>query len=237
MPTLSRTTLSQSVTDALLSRIREGELRPGDKLPTVVELMKSFGVGRNTIREAMQALVVMGLVEVRPRVGATVRAASGATAANALALSALLDDEGLHDLYEFRKTVEVEAAVLAAERADGNEIAEIQGIVDHYVYSVEHGQRAYEDDLALHQAVAKASHNVYFTKVLRDIAHLLSAARRETELVPGAAERAAVEHRAILDAIKARDPEAARRAMETHLRSAMWAVDQVIRGNQKHDAP
>jgi GntR family transcriptional repressor for pyruvate dehydrogenase complex len=228
MSQLSRITLSQSVTDALLTRIRSGQLNPGDRLPTASELMTEFGVGRNTIREAMQALVVMGLVEVRPRIGATVRAASGTTAANALALSALLDDAAVRDLYEFRRAIEVAAAGLAAERATADEIAEIGRVASRYVYDVEHGMHGYEDDLALHQVIAHASHNVYFVKVLSDVAGLLAAARRETERVPGAADRASVEHVAIFEAIRDRSPERARAAMATHIDSAIWAVDQVL---------
>jgi DNA-binding FadR family transcriptional regulator len=228
MSELTRTTLSQSVTDALLARIQDGNLRPGHKLPTVVELMEDFGVGRNTVREAMQALVVMGLVEVRPRVGATVRAASGTNAANALALSSLLDEAGVRDLYEFREAVEVKAAALAAERATGDELRDIENSVHRYIYAVDNDQHTYEDDLALHQAIAAASHNVFFIKVLRDVAHLLAAARRETERVPGAAKRAAAEHLAIVEAIKEHDSEKAAQMMAVHLSSAMWAVDQVL---------
>jgi GntR family transcriptional repressor for pyruvate dehydrogenase complex len=228
MSQLTRTTLSQSVTDELLTRIRSGQLSPGDKMPTAADLMKEFGVGRNTIREAMQALVVMGLVDVRPRIGATVRAASGTTAANALALSALLDDSGVRDLYEFRGSIEVAAAGLAAQRATADEIAEIGRVVNRYVYEVEHGMHGYEDDLALHQAIAAASHNVYFVKVLNDVADLLAAARKETERVPGASERASVEHIAIYEAIRDRAPARARAAMAVHIDSALWAVNQVL---------
>lgn len=224
--------MSQSVTDGLLSRIRSGALTPGDKLPTVNALMEELGVGRNTIREAMQALVVMGLVEVRPRVGATVKAASGASAASTMALSALLDANGVRDLYDFRGAVEVAAAAFAAERATPADVEEIDSIVNRYIYDVEHDLQTYEDDLALHQAIARASHNEFFIKVLGDVADLLEAVRRETDKVPGASERAAQEHLAIATAIRQNDPAAARKAMEDHIRSAVWAVDRALSAGQ-----
>ncbi|MDT5014947.1 MAG: hypothetical protein QOD39_1107, partial [Mycobacterium sp.] len=86
-------------------------------------------------------------------------------------------------------------------------------------------------------AIAAASHNVFFIKVLRDVAHLLAAARRETDRVPGAAERASAEHVAILEAIKSRDADKAGAAMAAHLSSAMWAVDQVLHNSKLSDTP
>lgn len=229
MSQVSRTTLSQSVTDQLLTRFHSGVYAVGDKLPTMSEFMEEFGVGRNTVREAMQALVVMGLVEVRPRVGTTVKAASGAVAANTLALSALLDASGRSDLYEFRRVVEVAAAGMAAERATESEIETIGNLTSRYLYDVENGLHTYENDVALHQAIAEASHNAYFIKILKDVTVLLAAVRRETELVPGAVRRAATDHVALMEAIRARDPEAARTAMAVHIESAIWALDQALK--------
>ena len=63
--------LSKSVADDLLARITRGEYKAGDRLPSEQELMGAYGVGRNTVREAMQSLRTLGLVEIRPRLGAT----------------------------------------------------------------------------------------------------------------------------------------------------------------------
>src|SRR5665647_196890 len=86
----TRRTLSASIADDLLLKIREGELAPGAKLPIERDLMAQYGVGRNTVREAVQSLVHMGYLDVRPRVGARVIGVPTADALETAAVAALL---------------------------------------------------------------------------------------------------------------------------------------------------
>src|SRR3954463_15835174 len=82
--------LSKSVSDDLLARITRGEYKAGDRLPSEQELMSAYGVGRNTVREAMQSLRTLGLVEIRPRLGAKVLDTGPQNAFADSAVSALL---------------------------------------------------------------------------------------------------------------------------------------------------
>ena len=114
---LGRQTLSQAVSAAVLERIRSGEFGPGDRLPTEKMLMEEYGVGRNSVREAVQALVTLGLVEVRPGRGATVIGIESENALDAETLSALLKEEAVDDLCAFRRLLEAEtSAVCGAQR-------------------------------------------------------------------------------------------------------------------------
>src|SRR5215471_4879126 len=122
---LERQTLSQAVSAAVLERIRSGEFGPGDRLPTEKMLMAEYGVGRNSVREAVQALVTLGLVEVRPGRGATVIGIESENALDAETLSALLKEGAVEDLYAFRRLLEVETASCAAQKATETEIEEI----------------------------------------------------------------------------------------------------------------
>jgi len=87
---VGRQTLSQAVSAAVLERIRTGEFAPGDRLPTEKVLMQEYGVGRNSVREAVQALVTLGIVEVRPGRGATVIGIEPEDALDAEMVSVLL---------------------------------------------------------------------------------------------------------------------------------------------------
>src|ERR1700751_6000810 len=100
---LGRQTLSQAISAAVLERIRAGEFGPGDRLPTEKMLMEQYGVGRNSVREAVQALVTLGLVEVRPGRGATVIGVESENVLDAETLAALLKQEALADLCTFRR--------------------------------------------------------------------------------------------------------------------------------------
>ena len=115
---LGRQTLSQAVSAAVLERIRSGEFGPGDRLPTEKMLMEEYGVGRNSVREAVQALVTLGLVEVRPGRGATVIGIESENALDAETLSALLKEEAVDDLYAFRRLLEAETSACAALQCD-----------------------------------------------------------------------------------------------------------------------
>src|SRR4051794_2917676 len=109
---VTRRNLSQAVGEELLSAIREGRLRPGERLPPERELMERFSVGRNTIREAIQSLAAMGVLDVRPGRGTMVLSTPKESALDAATLAALLDDQTVLDLYEFRLLLEVETAGL-----------------------------------------------------------------------------------------------------------------------------
>jgi len=97
---VSGRTLSQAVTEAILDRIRAGEYRPGDRLSTEKGLMEQFGVGRNVVREAVQGLVAMGLVDVRPGRGAVVIGVDTSRAMDPGTVAALLLDQTVDDRTE-----------------------------------------------------------------------------------------------------------------------------------------
>src|SRR5687768_11866542 len=100
-----RKTLARQVAERLFERIRRGELRPGQRLPTEQELVREFGVGRSSVREALQALVVIGAVDVRPRRGAVVQSIGGTEFRLNRALGPLLDSDTLIELSEMRRIV------------------------------------------------------------------------------------------------------------------------------------
>ena len=226
MARLTRQNLSQSLVQELLGLVRAGQFVPGDQLPTEKQLMESFGVGRGAVREAMQSLVSMGLVQIRPRTGAILVSTNSSAAVDALAVGALLEDRALDDLYDFRAVLEVEIAGRAAARPDAGRREDIGLALDSYRQALVRGLPTYQRDMEFHQALAKASHNQVYTDVLGALGDMLLKARQRTQRVPSASERAMGEHQAIYDAVMRNDAQGARDAMAVHIASAKWALDE-----------
>ncbi|BBH17458.1 transcriptional regulator [Nocardioides baekrokdamisoli] len=219
--------LSKEVADALLARISTGEFPPGSRLPSEQELMAEYTVGRNTVREAMQGLRALGLVEIRPRLGARVLDGSAENALASSALAITLGSQTLRELYDVRLMLEPSAAALAATHRTDAELVAIKRAHAHFRLAHESKQPIWQADLEFHDAVAVASHNSVLPRILAPMQDLLINSRIATGAIPAAAQRALHEHGVIADAIEARDSRAARRAMTTHIRSAIWALGQI----------
>jgi GntR family transcriptional regulator, transcriptional repressor for pyruvate dehydrogenase complex len=223
---LGRQTLSQAVSAAVLDRIRSGEFGPGDRLPTEKSLMAEYGVGRNSVREAVQALVTLGLVDVRPGRGATVIAIDSDAVMDSETISVLLKEEAVDDLYAFRRLLEIEIASRAAIAATPDDIEGIAASIRAFESALEQGRPISRLDDEFHAAVAKASHNAIYATVLDAVSGLIANARRLSMNVPWASQRARVEHQQLYEAIAAHDAEAAGEIMGTHLDSAVEAIEE-----------
>lgn len=222
----SRRNLSQTIADDLLDLIRQGEFRPGERLPTEKGLMELFGAGRNTVREAVQVLASQGILDVRPGRGTIVRSIASEHAIDPATFSALLEDRAIDDLHEFRRLLEVEAAGLAAKHSTNAQVQAIAGWLAALEHADGEGLPTWEQDIAFHRSILEASGNVIYLAAFDAVTDKLVATRKETQHVPRARQMARDEHRAILDAIQRQDVRAARRAMTRHIRSASWALHE-----------
>lgn len=186
--------------------------------------MSRFGVGRNTVREAVQTLVSQGLLDVRPGRGTTVLGLDGGQAIAQQFLAAQLTDTAVDDLYAFRLLLETEIAARAAERADEDDKKAVSDALRQYQRAAEEGSGAYRKDVAFHAAIARASKNTAYIAALDAVANTLVAVRRRTDEVPGAVEQAALDHEAIAKFILDGNPDAARAAMHMHIETAKQAL-------------
>jgi GntR family transcriptional regulator, transcriptional repressor for pyruvate dehydrogenase complex len=219
--------LSKTVADALLARIRQGEYATGDRLPTEHELMRDYRVGRNTAREAMQSLRTLGIVEIRPRLGARVIDGGAQNALASSAVSMLLGDQTVDQLYEVRLILEPAAAAKAAIHRTDEDLLAMRRALTHFRLAHEMGTPVWEADIQFHQAVADASGNPMLAKVLAPLSGLLSNARRATGTLPAAIELALDQHDRIAAAITARASKRAQNEMTTHIQAGMWALNQL----------
>ena len=229
-------TLAYELVEALGERIRDGRLRPADKLPTEAALMADYGVSRTVVREALSRLQASGLVRTRQGVGSFVEELSpvaGEAAGFRIAPDQVVTLRDVVALLELRIGVETEAAGLAAQRSSAEHLAAMRATLDAMHAAVEAGDSAAPADLQFHLAIANATRNPHFAQLMAALGSSeIPRARLEAATAgpAAAADRSAaaadrlaylrrvqVEHESIFDAIAAQDPDAARAAMRTHL--------------------
>jgi GntR family transcriptional repressor for pyruvate dehydrogenase complex len=213
-PLRSHDRLYQDLARKLIAELGEGHYPVGSRLPAEREMAQQYNVSRPTVREAIIALEVQGLVEVRIGSGAYVLRLPGEEDIPGFNISAF-------ELTEARLLFEGEAAALAASQITDGELAEIEELVRQIAEENLDPRGTDKADRAFHMAIARATRN---NAVLETVERLwdLRSASPEAALLHEKARTANVkpvveEHTAVVDALKARDPAAARAAMRGHL--------------------
>jgi GntR family transcriptional regulator, transcriptional repressor for pyruvate dehydrogenase complex len=213
--------LSDTVAEQLLDAIVAGRFQEGDILPSERELSDQFGVSRTVIREGVRALVTRGVVDVLSGRGVRVIAPDPDRVTEAMSLL-MRADGGLDfdKLHEVRTMLETYFAAVAAKRGREEDHRELEELLDAWEHATSDVMASSQADVAFHRAIAKAGRNELFLVLLDSISGALLENRRETLSLEHRHAKVYDEHRAIVEAIKARDPDRARQAMECHLDGA-----------------
>jgi GntR family transcriptional repressor for pyruvate dehydrogenase complex len=219
---IRRPKLSDMVVDDLRAKLTDGKIPAGRKLPTETQLVERFGVSRTVVREAIARLAGDGLVESRH--GAGVFALSN-THSDLVAIGAEANGKisiALNVL-ELRMAIEIESAALAAQRRNHAQDAGIEEAYMEVDRLIRLGEPIGRADFDFHQAIAIATNNPFYNEVLSSLGSRTipcdptSPWSTETTLSTDYQRRLQVEHMAIMTAISAGDPDAARQAMRAHL--------------------
>jgi GntR family transcriptional repressor for pyruvate dehydrogenase complex len=214
---VSNQTLGQEVAQRLMHDLNSGVFKQGDKLPTQIELMTRYSAGRNTVREAVQGLVALGLLEVKAGFGTTVCRMNGQAVLAKTMSASKLDEFAMDDLLEFRLLLEGEAAALASDRASAADHEAIRTALAEYQDAVRRSEEVYSHDVGFHRAIAEGTHNGLYVGVIDASSQLFQRAMRAADRAPGDIFEAAAEHALIAHHILAGDGDSARRAMRDHL--------------------
>lgn len=215
--------LPDQIVQALRGEIARGRLRPGERLPTEKELAETYGVSRPVVREAIASLKHDGLVISRQGSGAFV-AEGGASNVFRLDVGQLENEAELAHIIELLIAVEVAVAEKAALRRTAAQLAKLKKALAAIDRSIAAGRDGVEEDMLFHRAVADASGNPFFRE-LNDFLEararqFIRTARTNSARIRGMPSVVQGEHAAIYQAVRKRDPLAARRAAEIHLRHA-----------------
>jgi GntR family transcriptional regulator, transcriptional repressor for pyruvate dehydrogenase complex len=211
-----RSKLAETVAQHLLSEVRDKQLPPGTRMPSERELMAALGVGRSTIREAINGLAMLGVLETRHGQGAyVVDPDAGVAAPSAIAVA--LARGVTRDLFEARRLVEPEAARLAAERRTDADLREISRALTDHEAALREGVPAVEPSVRFHVSIGEAAHNDVLAGFVNTFQEPLTARGPILEAEPGYREWEIDQHRSVFEPIEAGDPERAAEAMRAHL--------------------
>ncbi|MEV0143463.1 MULTISPECIES: FadR/GntR family transcriptional regulator [unclassified Nonomuraea] len=210
------TNRTQRLVDTLTARIREGVVRPGERLPTESSLVETYGVSRTVVREAISRLQAAGLVETHHGRGTFVlaRPSTNRFLAGPGGEATLEDVAGL---LEFRTAFEVEAAALAARRRTDAQLADLREALDAFAGAADHPSTAVNADYRFHLRIALATGNHHFADLVSSLGPSMIVVPRD-RLDPGGRFAGIVaEHENIYGAIARHDADAARAAARVHL--------------------
>ena len=233
--------LSHSVVRQIEALILRGILRPGERLPSERELSEKFGVSRPSLREALSDLQDRGLLVSKAGAGVFVADVLGSAFSEALVKLFAGHPEALFDYISFRRDMEGLAAERAARLGSDTDLKVIDTIFKKM--EAAHTKRNPADEASLdadfHLAIIEASHNVIMLHMMRSMYELLREGvfYNRQIMFKQRTTRAMLldQHRSINLALQARDPEAARRAVETHLDYVENALQDQLRANRNED--
>lgn len=232
--------LKERVLAELRRYIERGVLAPGDRLPSERELSQQLEVSRSTVREAIGLLEALGVVEVRQGSGTFVRARSDAESVRGEWRHWTADhSDRISHLLEVRRGVESFAAELAAQRRTEEALRALELGLEELAAIADDPDvpMLVQIDVSFHHALAEASANPALVELLDSVGQQLLRERAATWDVPGRPRRSLVQHRAIVEAVRRRDPAAARSAVIAHLRSVEQEIGRLTDPSAPRAAP
>ena len=223
--------------DHLGEAIVAGKYLPGTSLPPEAQLCDALGVSRTVVREAVKSLVAKGLLVTGPKLGTRVLQSEQWNWFDpdvvAWQSKAGLTREFLRDLQELRRVVEPAAVRIAAERATAQDIAEIEAAYAGMKDAIDNGGDYVRHDLAFHQGLLRACHNRMVVQMSKALGALLRTSFEISTTRPDGPASSLPLHRAVLDAVIARQPAKAERASWALIDSAGEDIDQVLASRRK----
>lgn len=201
---------------SLRREIVEGRFPPGRRMREI-ELAQLLGISRTPTRQALSRLEIEGLLDLKPRMGLVV---------------SVLDEDAVDELYEMRAAVEGTAAAMAARHASPRDLALLDRLLTQEATLPEDALALYQHNRTLHEAIYAAAHNRYLVKGLHALHDAIALLGPTTLAAHGRAALAHAEHAAIIEAIRARDDEAADRLARAHVLGALEVRRGILAGER-----
>lgn len=214
---VARSTLPEEIANRLLTKIKERELRPGDKLPAERDLARMMEVSRPVVREALRALALMKVVDIRPGDGTYITSLEPKQLISHLDVVLSTDGVALVQLFEARRVIEAGNVRFAAVRASADELADVNRLVTDMAAAIDEPDRFRDLDIAFHLAVCAAAHNFLLLQFMTIVSTLGRVSRERTGGRRAVRDAALRDHRRLLAGLRAGDADAAERAMLDHL--------------------
>ena len=229
MDIFERSRLIPKIVETFQDKIIQGELKEGERLPSQDKLAEIMGVSRGTLREGLNQLVLMGIIEMRQGSGTYIRSVTPSTFIQSLSPALIMDKASTRELLDARLWIEGAVASLAAKKATQKDIQELRRILDDMKknYEEENIDKFIGNDLEFHVMIAKSSKNRVLMKVLETIREILYefiagffAVRPET------VKTALRFHTRIFKAIERHNDQEAKKNMESHIQSLIRMMNK-----------
>jgi GntR family transcriptional repressor for pyruvate dehydrogenase complex len=222
-----------AVTDEAILRIKamivSGELRPGDRLPPEKELSEALGLSRSSLREAVKALAVIRVLDVRRGDGTYVTSLTPSLLLDAMSFVVdIHQDASVLELFEVRRILEPAAGALAARRVTARDVEHLRALVAE-VDETTPADELVANDVVFHRYIAERSGNAYLTSLLDTLSGSTLRARVWRGMTEeGAVTRTLTEHRAIVDALEAADPDLVAAQLTVHISGVIAWLRQTL---------
>jgi GntR family transcriptional repressor for pyruvate dehydrogenase complex len=220
---LRRSSTAERIVENLITIIKHRNLKVGDKLPSERQLCEMIGVSRPILREALRALQVMNIIDIRQGAGAYIKSLEPEDVVEHLDIVFHLDSSLYHDLYEARRVIEASIAAMAAEKIGDRELLLIEENIQQAVVEIDDEQAFFERDLELHEMILKAAGNRVIPVFMQSINKLALMTRQKTNAMPDTRRHTIQDHKAILTALKNHNGPESAAAMERHIRNVEQA--------------
>lgn len=224
---VNRSRLYEQVVDRLKAFIDAQNLQPGDRLMSERELAEQLGVSRTSVRQALTALKVLGLVDIRHGDGVYLLRPPGAVIVS-LATEIVQSEVDHPMIWEVREGIEVQAARLAARRRTDADVRAMRAALDDMRASIGAGGDGIEGDRAFHRAVAAAAHNRLLQQLTEQLADVIDRTSAASLTIAGRPPVSLAEHEGIADAIERADEALACERMRLHVMSSGQGVHQRV---------
>jgi len=228
---IKSTKVYEQVIEQIKAMIKEGKLKKGDRLPSERSLVEQLQVSRTSIREALSALEVIGLVECRQGEGNYIKTTFEDNLLEPLSVMYMLEGGNPEEIWELRKVMEVEAVGLAAKRISEEQLRELRALLSSFDSSNDEAYNA-EIDKQFHYKLAEYSGNVLIYNILKTVSALVEDFIKDIRrIILNDKENWNVlfsQHKEIFLAIERHSPADARKVMREHLDYANAYIDKAI---------
>jgi len=213
----------QRVADIVARRILDlvvaGVLKKGDQLPPERELAASLNVSRPSVREAIRGLAILGVVVTRQGGGAFISELDAEALLGPIQFYLSLEAMNVTELYDARSLIESDVARRAAEHMDAAALAELEKILAEQQATKTDPEAFRISDYRFHELIWQGSRNAFLKRIGESLNAVGLEFRKRASETPGVLEQSMRDHRVLLDALKARDPDAAARAAAQHMQN------------------
>ncbi len=213
----------EEIMEHLQERIRSGEWKPGERLPTMQDLALHYKLSLTAVREALRLLESRSIVSIEHGRGIFVSHDPGLLEDPAASIRGM-ETHSLLELLEARLAIEPELAAYCAMRSSAARAKSIRKLADRMEAQMKRGEDHISSDVQFHQEIAEGAGNLLLARMLSVVSDLSAQGRRETDKLPHMQDKAAGYHRLIAIAIQERNAQQARALMKSHIQDMIHAI-------------